>query len=54
MANDAFRPKLGRIDDAGRVKAIRYSTRVATEAARNTLRRKGHIDPNAQRRGLAM
>lgn len=54
MVNDAFKPKLGRIGDAGRAKAIRYSTRVATETARNTLRRKGHIDPNAHRRGLAM
>lgn len=53
MVNDAFKPKLGRIGDAGRAKAIRYSTRVATETARNTLRRKGHIDPNAHRRGLA-
>jgi type IV secretory pathway VirD2 relaxase len=53
VVNDAFKPKLGRIGDAGRGKAIRFSTRVATETARHTLRRKGHIDPNAHRRGLA-
>ncbi len=53
MVNDAFKPRLGRIGDTGRSKAIRYSTRVAAETARNTLRRKGHIDPNAHRRGLA-
>ncbi len=53
MVNDAFKPRLGRIGDAGRAKGIRYATRVATESARNTLRRKGHIDPNAHRRGLA-
>ena len=47
MVNDAFKPKLGRIGDAGRAKGIRYSTRVAAETARNTLRRKGHIDPHA-------
>jgi type IV secretory pathway VirD2 relaxase len=54
MVNDTFKPRLGRIGDKERAKAIRFSTRVATETARNSLRRKGHIDPNAHRRGLAM
>ena len=53
MSEDSFKPKLGRVRDSGRTKAARYSTRIATESARNTLRRKSHIDPNAHRRGLA-
>ena len=53
MDKDAFKPKLGRIGDTGHARADRYATRVATVAARNRLRRKGHIDPNASRRGLA-
>ncbi|MBU2580904.1 MAG: DUF3363 domain-containing protein [Alphaproteobacteria bacterium] len=54
MDQDAFKPKLGRVGNAGRGRAVRYATRVATETARSTLRRKGHIDPNASRRGLAI
>ena len=56
MTADDFKPRLGRIRDDGRAKAIRHSTRVVGEVARNTtrqLRRRGHIDPNAHRRGLA-
>ena len=56
MTTDDFKPRLGRIRDSGRAKAIRHSTRVIGEAARNVarpLRRNGHIDPNAHRRGLA-
>ncbi len=56
MSNDDFKPRLGHIRDDGRAKAIRHSTRVIGEAARNAarpLRRNGHIDPNAHRRGLA-
>ena len=56
MSTDDFKPRLGRIRDSGRAKAIRHSTRVLGEAARNVarpLRRNGHIDPNAHRRGLA-
>ena len=51
MSNDDFKPRLGRIRDDGRAKAIRHSTRVVGEAVRNAarpLRRNGHIDPNAQ------
>ena len=56
MPADDFKPKLGRIRDDGQAKAIRHSTRVVGEAARNVARphrRRGHIDPNAHRRGLA-
>lgn len=53
MEKDAFKPKLGRVGDTGRGRAVRFATRVATESARNTLQRKSHIDPNAGRRGLA-
>ncbi len=56
MTADDFKPRLGRIRDDGRAKAIRHSTRVVGEVARNTtrqLRRRGHIDANAHRRGLA-
>ena len=55
MADDTFKPRLGRIRNDGRG-SVRYSRRVLNEAARNTLRplrRKGHIDPNGLRRGLA-
>ena len=56
MSADDFKPRLGRIRDDGQAKAIRHSTRVVGEAARNVAhapRRRGHIDPNAHRRGLA-
>ena len=56
MSSDDFKPRLGRIRDDGNAKGIRHSTRVIGEAVRNAarpLRRNGHIDPNAHRRGLA-
>jgi len=56
MSSEDFKPKLGRIRDQGRAKAVRYTTRVVAEVSRNVvrpLRRRGHINPNALRRGLA-
>ncbi|NOT71873.1 MAG: DUF3363 domain-containing protein [Hyphomicrobium sp.] len=56
MPSEDFKPKLGRIRDSGRAKAIRHTTQVVEEVSRNVvrpLRRRGHINPNALRRGLA-
>lgn len=56
MPDDDFKPRLGRIRDQGRAKSVRHATRVMEEVSRNTarpMRRRGHIDPNAHRRGMA-
>ena len=56
MPSNDFKPKLGRIRDQGRAKAVRHTTHVVEEISRNVvrpLRRRGHINPNALRRGLA-
>ena len=56
MPDDDFKPKLGRIRDQRTAKSIRHSTRVIEEVSRNVarpLRRYGHINPNAHRRGMA-
>ncbi|MBU1210815.1 MAG: DUF3363 domain-containing protein [Alphaproteobacteria bacterium] len=56
MPSEDFKPKLGRIRDSARAEAIRHTTRVIEEVSRNVvrpLRRRGHINPNALRRGLA-
>lgn len=56
MPLDDFKPKLGRIRDSGRATAIRHTAHVVEEVSRNVvrpLRRRGHINPNALRRGLA-
>lgn len=56
MPDDDFKPKLGRIRDQRTARSIRHSTRVIEEVSRNVarpLRRRGHINPNAHRRGMA-
>ena len=56
MSNEEFKPRLGRIRDDGRAKPTRHTARVLEETARNRLkglRRGGHINPNALKRGLA-
>lgn len=56
MSSNDFKPKLGRIHDSGGAKAIRHTTRVVEEISRNVVRpprRRGHINPNVLRRGLA-
>jgi type IV secretory pathway VirD2 relaxase len=54
MAQDQFQPKLGRIKDARRQRALRFSAQVFREAARHgrgSLRQHGHIKPGTQHRG---
>lgn len=56
MPDKPFEPKLGRIRDTKASKPQRYARRVLGEASRDTirpLRRRGHIDNNALRRGQA-
>ena len=56
MPEDDFKPRLGRIRDQRTAKSIRHSTRVIEEVSRNVARpqrRRGHINPNAHRRGMA-
>lgn len=56
MPEDDFKPKLGRIRDQRTAKSIRHSTRVIEEVSRDVARpqrRRGHINPNAHRRGMA-
>lgn len=56
MSDKPFEPKLGRIRDTKASKPQRYTRRVLGEASRSVahpLRRRGHIDNNALRRGQA-
>lgn len=54
MSDSDFTPKLGRIRDPGRAKALRHAQRVLGEAVKTRpLRRLSHIGPNAFKRGLA-
>ena len=54
MSDSDFTPKLGRIRDPGRTKALRHAQRVLGEAVKaRPLRRPSHIGPNAFKRGLA-
>ena len=54
MSDSDFTPKLGRIRDPGRARALRHTQRVLGEAVKTRpLRRAGHINPNAFKRGLA-
>ena len=54
MSDSNFTPKLGRIRDPGRARALRHTQRVLGEAVKTRpLRRAGHIGPNAFKRGLA-
>jgi type IV secretory pathway VirD2 relaxase len=56
MADNAFEPKLGRIRDAKNPTNLRTTRRIVTEAGRagaGLLRQRGHIAPDARRRGMA-
>ena len=54
MSENSFTPKLGRIRDTGRARALTHSQRVLGEAVKTRpLRRPSHIGPNAFKRGLA-
>jgi len=55
MSQDDFKPKLGRIRDAGRTRQLRHTTRVLRQAGKagaRTLRQRGHISPSALKRGM--
>jgi hypothetical protein len=54
LSDSDFTPKLGRIRDPGRARALRHAQRVLGEAVKTRpLQRAGHIGPNAFKRGLA-
>jgi type IV secretory pathway VirD2 relaxase len=55
MPQDDFKPKLGRMRDAGRTHIIKHTTRVFRQAGKagvRALRQKGHVSPSALRRGM--
>jgi type IV secretory pathway VirD2 relaxase len=56
MADNAFEPKLGRIRDAKSTTNLRTTRRIVREAGRagaGLLRQRGHVAPDARRRGMA-
>jgi type IV secretory pathway VirD2 relaxase len=56
MSDSAFEPKLGRIRDAKSTTNLRTTRRIVTQAGRagaGILRQRGHIAPDARRRGMA-
>jgi type IV secretory pathway VirD2 relaxase len=55
MAQDDFDPKLGRIKDARRARALRHATLVFRQAGKygaHALRQRGHISPATPKRGM--
>jgi type IV secretory pathway VirD2 relaxase len=55
MAEDDFKPKLGRTRDAGRGRLVKHTTRVFRQAGNagvRALRQKGHVPPSALKRGM--
>ena len=55
MSQDDFKPKLGRMRDAGRARLVKHTTRVFRQAGKasvRALRQKGHVSPSALRRGM--
>ena len=55
MSQDDFKPKLGRMRDAGRTSQLRHTTRVFRQAGKagiRALRQRGHISPSALTRGM--
>jgi type IV secretory pathway VirD2 relaxase len=55
MAQDDFKPKLGRMRDAGRTRLTKHTTRVFRQAGKagvRALRQKGHVSPSALKRGM--
>jgi type IV secretory pathway VirD2 relaxase len=55
MSQDDFKPKLGRMPDAGRTRLVKHTTRVFRQAGKagvRALRQKGHVSPSALKRGM--
>ena len=55
MPQDDFKPKLGRMRDAGGAHLVKHTTRVFRQAGKagvRALRQKGHVSPSALRRGM--
>ena len=55
MAQDDFKPKLGRIRDARRARAERHAALVFRQAGKQgarALRQRGHISPATPKRGM--
>jgi type IV secretory pathway VirD2 relaxase len=55
MPQDDFKPKLGRMRDAGRARLVTHTTRVFLQAGKagvRALRQKGHVSPSALKRGM--
>ena len=55
MAQDDFDPKLGRIKDARRARALRHAALVFRQAGKHgarALRQRGHISPSTPKRGM--
>jgi type IV secretory pathway VirD2 relaxase len=55
MPQDDFKPKLGRMHDAGRTRLLKHTTRVFHQAGKagvRALRQKGHVSPSALKRGM--
>src|SRR5262245_56558540 len=55
MPQDDFKPKLGRMLDAGGARLLKHTTRVFRQAGKagvRALRQKGHVSPSALKRGM--
>ena len=55
MQQDDFKPKLGRMRDAGGARLLKHTTRVFRQAGKagvRALRQKGHVSPSALKRGM--
>jgi type IV secretory pathway VirD2 relaxase len=55
MSQDDFKPKFGRVRDAGGARLVKHTTRVFRQAGKTgvrALRQKGHVSPSALRRGM--
>jgi type IV secretory pathway VirD2 relaxase len=55
MPQDDFKPKLGRMRDAGGARLLKHTTRVLRQAGKagvRALRQKGHVSPSALKRGM--
>jgi type IV secretory pathway VirD2 relaxase len=55
MQQDDFKPKLGRMRDAGGARLLKHTTRVFRQAGKagvRALQQKGHVSPSALKRGM--
>jgi type IV secretory pathway VirD2 relaxase len=55
MPQDDFKPKLGRMRDAGGARLLKHTARVFRQAGKagvRALRQKGHVSPSALKRGM--